>query len=415
MLAAARFADPAISVRVVGQLPLASGDRGPHHDVSRAMKRIQISLLVVLCVLGASGPAFAARRVPPGFFGVVATPDLLAASASALDGQMALMAKSGVESVRANFDWEASEPAPGVFDWTHSDAIVTAVSRHHLLLLPIVEFTPRWASSHPASAWNEYAPTRPALYADFMTALIDRYGPAGSFWATHRGIPKLPIRSWQIWNEPEGTKYDWRSKPWPATYTALLKASYRAVHRADRGARVVSGALVGLNGVDLTPWAEATALYRAGFKGYFDVLAVNAFTFAPTVPDSVKHSIRILDLVHQVMVRHHDGRKAIWVTEVTWTAALNRIPRKDYAGFETTPRGQAARLTAYYTKIATTRPDNIQRAFWFDWASSYAPHPDRGDLTFQYSGLMKWQPGAQVFQRLPLLSTYARVAARFER
>ncbi|MEA2146896.1 MAG: polysaccharide biosynthesis protein PslG, partial [Solirubrobacteraceae bacterium] len=357
------------------------------------MKRLPITLLVVLCVLGASAPiASAAGRVPRGFFGVVVTPELLAASPTVLDGQMALMAKSGVESVRANFDWETTQPVAGVFNWSQPDAIVTAASRHHLLLLPIVEFTPRWASSHPASAWNEYAPTHPALYANFMTALVRRYGPGGSFWATHPGTPKVPVRSWQIWNEPEGTKYDWRSKPWPAAYTALLKASYRAVHRADRGATVVSGALVGLNGFDLTPWAEATALYRAGFKGYFDVLAVNAFTFAPSVADSVNHSIRILDLVHHVMVRHHDSRRPIWVTEVTWTAALNRIARKDYAGFETTPRGQAARLAAYYTKVATSFPDNIQRAFWFDWSSSYAAHPDNGDVTFQYSGLLKWQP-----------------------
>jgi hypothetical protein len=324
------------------------------------------------------------------------------------------MARSGVESVRTSFNWEGTETSPGTYNWSVSDAIVRASASHGLQLLPIVEFTPRWASSHPSSAWDEYAPTRSSDYAGFMTQLIRRYGPRGSFWKANPTVPRVPIRDWQIWNEPEGTKYDWRSAPWPSTYTALLKAAYRAVHQADHGAKVVSGALVSLNRTTLTQWAEARALYRAGFRHYFDILAVNAFTNAPSVSASVSRSVEIVSLVRGMMRANHDGSKPIWVTEVTWNASLGRIPRSEYAGFETTPQGQAKRLSAYYTKIASDKSTGIARAFWYTWASPYVPQALFGNPpTFQYAGLVKWQPG-QVFQPLPVRAAYARVAARFE-
>jgi hypothetical protein len=380
------------------------------------MRRLAIvALLVLLAALGAVGTASAARRRTPfGTFGVVVDPSLAYGDPSALDSQMALMAKSGVESVRTNFVWSDAEPSPGVYNWTTLDAIVRAAAEHGLQLLPILEFTPQWASSHPSSAWLYYAPKDPSTYAAFATQLVKRYGPHGSFWKTNPGVPANPITDWQVWNEPEGTKYDWRSAPWPNTYTTLLKAAYRAIHAVDHNAHVVSGAVVGLNGSDLTPWAETSALYRAGAGHYFDILAVNTFTFSPSVSDTVARNVEIVNRVRGIMRRHHDGRKPIWVTELTWTAAAGKIPRSQYAGFETTAKGQAKRLTAYYRKIAATHPLGIQRAFWYTWSSSYVDQTVGNPPTFQYTGLVKWQPGAASFQPMPILPTYARVAAQFE-
>ncbi len=380
------------------------------------MKRLATFVLVVLTALLAMGglASAAPRRAPFGLFGVVMDPALPLQMPSALDSQMALMARSGVESVRTDFDWSAAEPSPGAYRWAITDAIVKAAADHGLQLLPIIEFTPQWASSHPSSAWLYYAPKDPGTFAAFVTQLVKRYGRHGSFWAADRGVPYDPIGYWQVWNEPEGTKYDWRSAPWPRTYTTLLKAGYQAIHRADPAARVVSGAFVGLNGRDLTPWAEASALYRAGARRYFDLVAVNSFTYSPSVSDTVTRSIEVVSRVRRVMRQNHDGGKPIWVTELTWTAAAGRIPRSEYAGFETTPKGQAERLAAYYRRIAATHVAGIQRAFWYTWFSPYVPRTYLGNPpTFQYSGLVKWQPGAPLHP-LPVLSTYAGVAARFE-
>jgi polysaccharide biosynthesis protein PslG len=384
----------------------------------KPVRRFATVLAVIASILLAAGSvasAAAARRAPFGLFGVVLDPALPLSAPGALDSQMALMAQSGVESVRTDFDWSATEPSPGRYDWSTTDAIVREASMHGLQLLPIIEFTPSWASSHRGSNFQFYAPSNPNTYASFATQLIRRYGPHGSFWAANRAVPYAPIRYWQVWNEPEGTKYDWRSTPWPRTYTRLLKATYRAIHRADRGAHVVSGALVSLNGTNLTPWAEATSLYRAGFRGYFDILAVNTFTYSPSITKTIAYTVEIASRVRQMMRAYHDGSRPMWVTEVTWTAAAGKIPKTEYGGFETTPKGQAQRLTAYYKEIATKHPAGIQRAFWYTWVSPYVDRQILGNPpTFQYSGLVKWQPGATTFQPLPVLSAYASVAARFE-
>jgi Beta-galactosidase len=386
----------------------------PNTSLELVLKRLLSASLIVLVLLALSASGAWAKS-PPGFFGVVLDPQLAADNPpAAIDQQLALMASSGVQSVRTDFDWETTEPRAGMYVWGPLDNIVTAAARSHLQLLPIVEFTPRWASSHRSRAWDEYAPATVATFATFVRALVDRYGPGGSFWAANPALTADPIRAWQIWNEPEGTKYDWRSRPWPATYTALLRAAYVAIHRADRGASVVSGALVGLNTTTLTPWAEARDLYAVGARRYFDVLALNAFTNAPSVSTSVKRSLEIVRLVRQVMRAHGDGRKPIWVTEVTWTAAKGRILPSQYGGFETTPQGQAARLTAYYAQVAAKRPFGIQRAFWYTWATTYEDRAVFGiPPTFQYAGLVQWTRTTG-FARLPLLSAYQSVAARFE-
>jgi hypothetical protein len=373
------------------------------------MRRLLVLLLGVVCVIAA--PRATAARHNPGLFGVVMTPDLAASPASILDPQMALMQRSGVQSLRTAVDWETTETAPGVYDWRQNDVVVGEAAVHHLALLLIVQSTPRWASSHPSSAWEYYAPTSDRRYAAFMTALVRRYGDRGSFWAEHRTLRYQPVRAWQIWNEPEGSTYDWRTAPWPSTYVALLKAAYRAVHRADTRALVVTGALVGLACSGCLPWTEAGSLYRAGFQGSFDVLAVNAFTYDRSVVKSVEQAVRIVHLVRAVMRAHHDARRPVWVTEFTWPSTASfSVPSKFFDGIETTTRGQMARLTAYYTRIATRHPENIQRAFWYDWASPYEPFPVmNGDVTFQYSGLLKWQSGA-TFTPLSVLRAYARVA-----
>jgi hypothetical protein len=378
------------------------------------VKRLLIAVLAVVAVLATTVTASWAhpRRVPFGSFGVTldtAVPDDPHVD---LDAQMAMMARSGVESVRTNFYWSAANPAPGVYDWTLTDQIVQAAANHGLQVLPVVEFTPQWASSSPLHAWLYYAPSSYSTWTTFLTRLVGRYGPNGTFW---RNNPHYdPITAWQIWDEPEGTKYDWRSQPWPKTYTTLLKTAYQTIHRLDHRALVVCGGFVGLNGKNLTPWAEARALYAAGAKRYFDVVAVHSFTLSGSVSNTVDRAIEVVALVRQVMQAYHDGRKPVWVTELTWSAALGRVPPSDYAGFETTARGQQQRLSLYFRRVAATRPQGIQRTYWYTWASEYSPQSFGGPVTFQYTGLERWIPGQATFTPLPLLRVYANVAAIFE-
>jgi hypothetical protein len=383
------------------------------------IRRCRLALLLTLAALVATTmaatPAEAAKRkVPFGFFGTVfnnAQTDRV--SDATLDAQMALMASSGVESVRSAITWADANPQKGVYDFRAFDRVVKAAALHHLDVLPIVLHTPRWASSRPRSGnFRLYAPKNPATYANFMKVLIKRYGPKGDFWK-FSGLPVTPIRSWQVWNE-QAADFFWATRPWQPSYVKLLRKAYRAIHKADRGATVVLGSLAGVTSG--TPWEQLRQLYKAGAKGYFDVVSVHFFSSAPSVRLTTKQTVDIAKLVRHEMKRVRDRGKKIWFTELTWTAAQGKIPKKDRLGFETTPKGQAARLKTVFTKLAKQRRRyGVGRIYWYNWASEYVPRfapGGPGSLTFQYAGLNKVD-GAD-FTPLPLLRTYTSIVSRFE-
>jgi Beta-galactosidase/Glycosyl hydrolase family 53 len=382
------------------------------------MPRYRILLVAGLLALTASvcaTPAEAAKRkVPFGFFGTVLNNSQVdRISDAALDAQMASMAESGVESVRIAVRWADAEPSRGTYDFSFTDRVVAAAARHRLDVLPIVLHTPRWASTRPSSPTSFlYAPTRPRLYAEFMRVLVGRYGPRGSFWATS-GTPKVPIRAWQVWNEP-AADFFWATRPWQRSYTRLLRPAYRTVHRADRGATVVLASLAGVTSG--TPWQQLRQLYRAGAKGYFDAVSVHFFSAAPSVRLTSSQTLAIARLIRKEMRRARDRRKKVWFTELTWTAAKGKIPRRHLLGFETTPKGQAARLRRIFSRLARARKRlGVGRVYWYNWASEYVPQfapGGPGSLTFQYSGLNKVDDVN--FQPMPLLRVYARTVARFE-
>jgi hypothetical protein len=384
------------------------------------IRRRRITLLLSLAALlvcAVASPAEAAKRkVPFGFFGTVFSAtqgdnmnDLQ------LDVQMANMAKAGVEQVRYTVPWQTAEPKKGRYELGSFDRIVAAAARHRLEVLPIVVLTPRWASSKPRSRnYQLYAPKKNSAYANFLKVLIRRYGPKGSFWKTS-GTPKTPIRNWQIWNEP-AADFFWATRPWQPSYTRLLKAAYKAVHKADHGATVLLGGLAGVSSG--TPWQQLRQLYRAGAKRYFDAVPAHFFSSAPSVKITTQQTLSIVSLLRKEMRRAHDRRKKkIWFTELTWTAAQGKIPKKDQLGFETTAKGQAARLRAVFSRLAKRRKRlGIGGVLWYNWASEYVSHfvsGGPGSLTFQYAGLNKVSNGISI-RPLPLLGTYTQTVSRFE-
>lgn len=62
---------------------------------------------------------------------------------------------------------------------------------------------------------------------------------AGSFWRAHPKLRAVPIRSWEIWNEPKFEIY-WGGHPNAAAYAAMFRAVYPAIHAVDPHADIVT-------------------------------------------------------------------------------------------------------------------------------------------------------------------------------
>ena len=190
----------------------------------------------------------------------------------------------------------------------------------------------------------------------------------------------------------------------------VLRAAYKAIHRADRGATVVTGGLVT---APRSPWQTAGDLYRRGAKGTFDVLAVHPFSNdVQSVRNTVKRTLEVVRRVRAVMRRHHDLRRRIALTEVTWPAALG-VPGAQLNGLETTAPGMAARLSSTYRAFALRRRQlGLSQVFWFTWASEYDSNSSTNTQPFRYAGLVKRTGSA--FTPMPVLTTFSNVAARYE-
>jgi hypothetical protein len=366
------------------------------------MQRPLILLAATTALLLAwSPPATAKRKVPRGFYGVMWDRAATDAPDTEQEAQWALMASSGVESVRTVFNWARAQPEPGVTDFSYTDRIVGLAAGHNIRLVPVVRTAPPWAKR------NAFVPGSPPKnssdYAVFLTALIERYGPNGSYWAEHPEIPKLPVRTWQIWNEPHLNIWwntDGRSRnAWAREYARLLRTAKLAIDAADPGATVVLAALADY------AWDHLARLNRFRINRYYDVVAINLFTARPGF---VMRGVR---LVRRVMRRGGAARKQVWLTEATWPAGKGRVSRPTAAwqrSWWTTDGGMATRVRGIYKLAAENRRRlKIGRVVWYTWSSAYADN----DL-FDYAGLIRFSGGE--YEQRPALAAYAASARRYQ-
>ena len=381
---------------------------------------ILVVVAILIAALGAVPSAEAAKRKAPfGFFASVLPPVMTSSgtvSNGVLERQMALMARSGVESVRLSRAWADVEPAPGSYQLGEIDRVVAAAARHRLQVIVNVTRTPRWAAANPSDP--DYWRLPPADYGAFgrmMAQLVRRYGPAGSLWAQNPSLPRVPVRQWQIWNEPTGPAH-WKLRPWAPTYTQLLKSAYESIHAVDGGAKVASGALVATadaNGV-YSQWAGARDLYKAGAKRYMDVVSIHPFTNnSVSARKTAQQTLGIVRRVRAVMRKNGDRRKPVVLTEVTWPASKGKVPKSAERYFSVSRKGQAARLKAAYAALVKARRKlRITNAYWYTWATPYDRSGSISVMAFNFSGLTRFQGGA--FKPLPILKTYARTAAKYQ-
>lgn len=357
-------------------------------------RAVPIAALTIALLLGpAAGPGQAATRsVPQGFFGVMADGPLLG-SGTNLEHEFDTMVGAGVESVRVAFYWSDAQPTPdGPTDYTETDRVVAAAAQRGLSVLPVVIRAPSWAARSPGDVASP--PKGTADYARFVAALVRHYGPSGSFWAEHPEVPKAPVRDWQIWNEPNITRY-WSQQPFAAGYVKLLRAARSAIKRADPGARIV------LCGLANFSWRALRSIYQAGARRSFDVAAVHPFT------GKVRNAEKIVKLNRAVMRHYGDARKPMMLTEVTWSSAKGK--KVNTFGWETTEAGQAKRVTQALELFAQDRKAlGIERVYWYTWLT-----PDFGSPnSFDWSGLRKLVDGTPTNK--PALEAYRKVALALE-
>ncbi len=329
-----------------------------------------------------------AIAAPADFYGLEAK-DIFAFNQAYRDAELPKVEAAGVGLMRQEFLWRNIETTPGVYKWTKYDAFVRDTAKRGIEVMPVLIEPPAFRSSNPSG--SEMSP--PKNYGDlgdFGAVVSARYGTNGTFWTANPTIPKVPIRRFQIWNEPNIPRF-WPDGVNPAQYAAMLKAVYPKIKAADPGSEVVSAGISEPQNPCCMPLREfVTKMYQAGVKGSLDTLALHPYW------SNAAGSITLVEAARKIMDDAGDTGSALRISEIGWATGG---PTYFY---NQTEAGQATQLRTLYTELARRRVElNVKGIVWTIWRD----HPPPEEWT-QYTGLERTDGSAK-----PAYDAYKAVAA----
>ncbi|MEP7288538.1 MAG: beta-galactosidase [Chloroflexota bacterium] len=173
--------------------------------------------------------------------------------------------------VKTQVVWRDVEAVKGKIDWTAMDVSIKMLHAANIKVLLAVAKAPNWARDKNAPTDKpgvlDGPPSNPQDYADFLTAILQRY-------------PGM-INAIEVWNEVNLDR-EWSTAPQqldPARYVSLLKAAHDAIKAADPNVIVVTSALSptgannGVNYVD--DFVYMDKLIKAGMLNYADCVGAH--------------------------------------------------------------------------------------------------------------------------------------------
>ena len=224
----------------------------PHRRALRWTRLWACTIFLVIAAWGVmASSAFASPLVPVGFqsYGWLSNQDLsdIASGWPTYDGH-------GLQSQREGLWWATIEPTAPTkacprcapthqYQWDLYDERVAGYARSGIQWVPLLDGTPYWVSGRVHNGYNPPSTSSDRqAFQDFVSAAVRRYGPGGSFWAAHQDLPYRPVRSWEVWNEPN-LDYFWGGRADPTTYAQVVRLAATALRNVDPSAEVILGGL----------------------------------------------------------------------------------------------------------------------------------------------------------------------------
>jgi hypothetical protein len=306
---------------------------------------------------------------------------------------------AGASYFRDAFYWNKIEPRRGHFDFRYYDHYMLALGERHMHTVPQVVGAPKWAAP---SLWA--VPTNPGPFANFVAALMHRYGVGGTFWKTNPRLKGSAITAVELLNEPYFTNgnagvYD------PGRYDRLVRATAIATRRVDRHVKLLLEADMATHDSSgrFTWWVDA--MYRAmpSLNRYFDGVAMHAYGNDATHLTPIRAGqpyqnfdrTRRIEDVRAQFVRHNAANKPFWIMETGYTTC------HDHNIQCVSEAAQAADLRAQFGYIQRRYRTWVQAVFVYRYQDS-----NRGIGEFDAYGLLRWngkpKPAMSVFKPLAL-------------
>ncbi|HLV36439.1 MAG TPA: hypothetical protein VKY59_15040 [Spirillospora sp.] len=226
-----------------------------------------------------------------------------------------MVREMGADTIVEFFPWAYIEIAEDVYSWASADRLVNYARNQGLHIIARMGLVPHWARRDVPEEYatlNTLPPESYDDFAEFVALFAERYA----------GVINHII----IWNEPN-LAFEWGYQQVdPAGYAALLQAVYARAHAANPEVVILAAPLAptleppgSAHGLNDLLYLEA--LYEAGAAPYFDALAVHTYGFTEppeAEPGFDRLNFRRAELLREIMERHGDAAKAVYITETGW-------------------------------------------------------------------------------------------------
>lgn len=346
-----------------------------------------IALALVISACGAQSPPPSPVTVPAPKPTAGHTPGLIVGVIANTLGDGALgpmnaaqhkVDELGVHWIREELDWPAAEPTRGHYQWGLFDLLFAHAAEHHLHVLPMLLGVPRWAGTESLEI-----PRDPHLFAGFAAALVARYGPGGTFWASHPHLdPAYAPRWFELWNEPYTTTYSTGGVD-PGAYARLIVATTRAARAANPRTRWLIAADLLYDGTSggSDNWLDALYAAEPDLNRYFDGVAVHPYSYLPPTAGPragpLEDRFARIGAIEDILRRHGAGEKPMWLTELGWSTC-------DVRPACTSQHDQAQWLADAFTLVRTRYARFVRALFVYhmdDFATASGDREDHYGLT----------------------------------
>jgi polysaccharide biosynthesis protein PslG len=283
--------------------------------------------------------------------GIAAGHTLYDLSGAAREQQLAAIRASGLRFVRTDLSWAQVQPHPGAFQWSQTDSFMAALASHHLDWLVILDYSAPWDESQPNA--QDSPPAGLSNYLAYVRATARRYGRNGSFWRQHPHLPRLPVTTFEIWNEPNEAAF-WQPAPDAEAYARLYLAARHVLHEVDPQVEVISGGLIPY------PLQSSYAYIRAMFHAEPSLRrALDAFGWHPYAANA-KEAMSQVRSVRAILREEGAPRVPIELTEFGWSTA----------GSSATPENMRTKDLSIFVHLVASSDCGVGLVSAYAWLTS---------------------------------------------
>lgn len=261
------------------------------------------------------------------------------------------------------------------YDWSLIDAMVIEMKRANIVPIASVYSTPTWANGNrqapclnnlspcQRSAYNPFAPLKPADFGNFLQAAATRYN--GKQTIEYQGQQvKLPkVSHWEMFNEPNlksffrkgnGSNVAW--------YGTLVRAAYPRIKAANPKAIVIAGATgprssTGGGNIGARDWinglvSQKSTRFDAYSQHIYPAAAPNTVTKAFPSWSSLPEIFSMIDKKKKGM--------PVYITEASYTTA-----KTPFRNVSVTPAQQRTYLNQIFN-LPTVKSSRVPVVMWFN-------------------------------------------------